>query len=165
MHPVAQALITLSRDVRTRTLHILGKAEAAWVTRTVPGTANHMIWHVGHALWVQDAICVELLAGKRLLPLEWADRFGMESRPATDRDPWPSRDVVTDMLTRQLTEVERLLSAADSRLDDHELVRQIIHGFHDEAIHQGEMHLLLKMFRAGAKATPDSLTRRGTTGT
>jgi len=159
MNATAEALTTLAWQVRVRTLHILGQAEQSWLLWTPKGTANHMIWHAGHALWVQDAICVKLLAGKSELPSGWAKRLGMDSNPALDRETWPSSTQVADLLTRQLSRLKELLAGADGKLLGDMAVWgdgvepgvgfNIIHGLHDEAIHQGEMYLLLKMCRAG----------------
>ena len=153
MDPVAETLITLVRDVRGRTLSILERGHPEWMTRIVTGTANHMIWHAGHALWVQDVICIEPLTGKSQLPEVWTKRFGQHSQPAKDTGPWPARETMMELLSNQLKDIESILANADpARLSQQDpgMGRHIIHGFHDEAIHQGEMYLLLKIFRADA---------------
>ena len=155
MDPAASTLIALARQVRTRTLALLSGAEPSWLLWRPPGTSNHIIWHAGHALWVQDAICVEELSGESHLPAGWGARFGMDSRPGNDPGPWPSREEVARLLTEQLPLLERLISAATParlRADPPSEKGEgcgwnILHGFHDEAIHQGEIYLIMKLCR------------------
>jgi hypothetical protein len=154
----ADMLISLARQVRPRTVATLRRAEPAWWTWAPAGTANHLLWHAGHALWVQDALCVAPLTGASDLPAGWERRFGMNAWPAADRGPWPDGALVADLLDRQLGRMEAVLAAADpAALDD---LRppgggaagagwKVLHGLHDEAAHQGEMYLLLKLCRSG----------------
>jgi len=53
----------LAHEVRGGTVRMLAAANDSWLTRSPPGTSNHMLWHAGHALWPQDLICVEPLSG------------------------------------------------------------------------------------------------------
>jgi hypothetical protein len=155
-----ESLLQLARDVRGKTLHLLDAAGDDELTWAPPGTANHLLWHAGHALWLQDVLCLRLLTGRPSLPDRWEDYFGMGSSPASPPGPWPSRQRVRHELTEQLP---RLLAAVApltteqldarppfGRFRDRRTLRQrVVHGLHDEANHQGEMHLLLKMRRAG----------------
>ncbi len=70
---------------------------------------------------------------------------------------WASRDELRELLQGQLRRVLELLAAAgDERLaetaDPHRgtatISDRIIHGWHDEAKHSGEMYLILKLCRA-----------------
>jgi hypothetical protein len=176
MHPAAQALLALSRQVRARTLRILERAQPRWLTWSPPGTANHMAWHAGHILWVQDVLCIEPLTGRSELPSPpsfpnqppegpggegnvggWATRFGQDSLPAADPGPWPDRDHLVALLTRQQQRIEAVLADADPGIIGNMTARDqgeagmgytIVHGFHDEACHHGEKYLLFKMSRA-----------------
>jgi hypothetical protein len=158
MPSVTEPLLELARDVRTRTLRLLEAATDHELTWTPPGTSNHVLWHAGHALWLQEVLCLQILTGKSGLPAGWGERFGMGSRPGQPRRPWPPRDEVRRELAAQLP---RLLDALrpltreqlealppfPHRGDDRTLQQCIVHGLHDEANHQGEMYLLLKMQR------------------
>jgi hypothetical protein len=154
----AATLCLLASDVRARTLQILETAAPAELTWAPPGTSNHLLWHAGHALWLQDVLCLRLVSGRSDLPAGWEAAFGMGSRPETRR-AWPDKDAVLERLREQLP----LVLATVGALADAELVRRpphahrgdlrtleqsIVHGWHDEACHQGEMYLLLKMRRA-----------------
>ena len=151
----AAALVELARQVRGETLRLLEAAPEAWLTWAPPGTSNHILWHAGHALWVGDVLIVEPITGASELPAGWAEKFGMDCRPVSQTRDWPPRSAIHQLLSNQLTRLEQLLAVlpvdrlANPRpdLDSRSLVSEIVHGLHDEAKHQGEMHLLLKMRR------------------
>ena len=58
----------LVRQVRGYTIELFGEVPEEWLWWTPAGTANHILWHAGHALWVQDVLCVEPLTGRSELP-------------------------------------------------------------------------------------------------
>ena len=87
----------LTRQVRGKTLEILAAAPPAWLTFAPAGTSNHILWHAGHALWLQDVLCIELLTGHSELPDGWSDTFGMRCRPVKQTTQWPSRDELLGM--------------------------------------------------------------------
>src|SRR5690606_26520099 len=128
-----------------------------WLTFAPAGTSNHILWHAGHALWLGDLLCVELLTGQSELPPGWAGTFGMQCRPPQQTSDWPSRDELAALLERQLQRVlelletttdEQLAEPADLSRGPASVSARIIHGLHDEAKHCGEMYLLLKLCRA-----------------
>jgi hypothetical protein len=150
-----EVLTELARQVRGSTLQALHSAKPAWLTRSPEGTSNHILWHAGHALWLQDLLCVELLTGRSELPEGWAAMFGARSEPGTIKD-WPSRDEVSSLLRTQLgrmleilqrTPEDLLLQTPDRFRDTRTNLGWIIHGLHDEAKHNGEMYLLCKLCR------------------
>jgi hypothetical protein len=156
----ARVLQLLARDVRAKTLQLLQASRPNELLWAPPGTSNHLLWHAGHALWVQDALCVQVLTGRSELPPGWGGTFGMGSRPAQHRGPWPEpREVrrrLEDQLPRLLGLIGAVAGEALDRLppfphrgDPRTLGESIVHGLHDEANHQGEMYLLLKMRRLG----------------
>ena len=49
----SEVLQELAREVRQGTLQILAATQAAWLTWAPPHTSNHILWHAGHALWLQ----------------------------------------------------------------------------------------------------------------
>lgn len=167
LRPLAQAppsnmstsatLQELARQVRLGTLQILDAAPPAWLTYAPPGTSNHMLWHAGHVLWLQDALCIELLTGRSELPRGWANTFGMNCRPVELTREWPGRSELADLLRQQLDRMLELLSSTDEQQlaspanparGPAAVAERIIHGLHDEAKHSGEMYLLWKLCQA-----------------
>jgi hypothetical protein len=156
----ADALVELARQVRGDTLRLLAAAPAEWLTWAPDGTSNHVLWHAGHALWLQDVLFVELVTGESELPAGWAETFGMDCRPVSvsnELRAWPGRDEVARRLSQQLARVtglllslsaEQLAVASSPANGRRTLASSLIHACHDEAKHQGEMYLLLKMRRA-----------------
>ena len=157
--PSATACLdVLAVDVRIRTLQLLEASSPAGLTWAPTGTTNHILWHAGHALWVQDALCVQIITGKSELPSGWEEMFGMGSEPGEHTGPWPDRKEVARHLREQLPRLTQLMTALDEadlaalppfahRGDKRTLGQCVLHGLHDEANHQGEMYLLLKMQR------------------
>ncbi len=147
----------LARQVRDSTLQALGRAEESWLLWSPPGTDNHILWHAGHALWVQDILCIRPLSGATELPDGWSEVFGSGSKPAQSATTWPSRQEVRQRLEAQLERILKLLDEHAERVHRLEpnspngwgLTRGIIHGWHDEAKHNGEMNLLAKLCRRG----------------
>jgi hypothetical protein len=149
-------LVELARQVRQGTLELLNATEPAWLTWTPRGTSNHILWHAGHALWLQDALTISQLTGRSELPPGWVARFGQNSRPETVTD-WPPVTEVYERLVQQLDRILVLLkqeqdtiaAGALGTLSDGSgaLLARMIHGWHDEARHQGEMYLLYKLCR------------------
>jgi hypothetical protein len=153
---IGATLQELASQVRRDTLQILDAAEPTWLTYAPPGTSNHILWHAGHALWLQDVLCVRLLVGHGELPAGWAERFGENSQPLNQTVDWPTRDVLGELLRGQLRRVielladtsdEQLVQPADQDRGTAAISDHIIHGLHDEAKHSGEMYLILKLCR------------------
>jgi hypothetical protein len=146
----------LAVEVRSKTLQLLDHAPARFLTWAPEGTANHILWHAGHAVWLQDVLCISIATGMSELPAGWSAMFGMGSRPARQQGKWPSKDEVRRQLEMQLPRLAEVIGqqtaeelAASPRYghpgDNRTLQECIVHGLHDEANHQGEMYLLLKM--------------------
>jgi hypothetical protein len=154
----------LAADVRNKTLKLLGAADLSELTWAPPGTSNHLLWHAGHALWVEDALCVQVLTGKSELPAGWEALFEMGSQPARPKGPWPGKAELRQQLQAQLPRLLSLIGSLKERQldaappyphpgDRRTLGQCVVHGLHDEANHQGEMYLLLKMQRLSAQMT------------
>jgi hypothetical protein len=148
----------LARQVRRSTLQLLETAPGDRLTWAPPGTSNHIIWHAGHALWLQGVICLEPLTGNSELPPDWELTFGMNCRPVKLTTHWPAREELQRLLSAQLGRIIDITAAAsEARLAEitndrgDTLVGRIIHGLHDEARHQGEMYLLLKLCNQPSK--------------
>jgi len=146
----------LARQVRASTLQILDAARDTGLTWAPEGTSNHILWHAGHALWLQDVLCVLPLTGASELPEGWAVKFGSRCRPVRSTTQWPSRREVKGLLQAQLARLLELFRREADRLSrigpdsptEWDLARGVIHGLHDESRHQGEMYLLLKLCRS-----------------
>jgi hypothetical protein len=157
-HRTVTALVELVRQVRGGTLKLLGMTDPQWLTWAPPGTSNHILWHAGHALWVQDVLTIQPLTGKSELPLGWERRFGQHCQPVASITDWPPAAEVASLLAAQLERITNLLAehaekiAASARKTPPgggwPLLPGIIHACHDEARHQGEMYLLHKLCRA-----------------
>jgi hypothetical protein len=146
----------LAQQVRGDTLLLLEKTPDPWLTWSPPGTSNHILWHSGHALWLQDALCIRLLTGQSELPTGWEETFGMQCRPPSETTDWPEKQLVLSLLQEQIERVVNLLRQREKEISQvADLYRRIIHGFHDEAKHQGEMYLLFKMCRARGQSNDD----------
>lgn len=155
------AVVELARQVRNDTLAFLEMAEERSLFWAPPGTSNHIMWHAGHALWVQDVLFVEIVTKKSELPPGWAETFGMDCRPVKETRTWPSRGDLHERLVAQLDRIVELVSLvpdemlaanAPAVMDERNLLSALTHGWHDEAKHAGEMYLLLKMAKANLAA-------------
>jgi hypothetical protein len=155
----AASLLEVARQVRGDTLSLLASAPKDSLTWAPHGTSNHVLWHAGHALWLQDVLFIEPATGKTELPPGWADMFGMDCRPVKETDAlraWPNRTEIEQRLNAQLRRVLQLLAELPAEvlaaragpiLGSRNLLSCLIHAWHDEAKHQGEMYLLLKIRR------------------
>ena len=142
------------RQIRGFTIELLAVDNRDLYLWAPTGTSNHMIWHAGHALWVQDILCIVPLTGKSELPDGWAEKFGQDCDPVASQTEWPQRAHVQELLSKQQQRLLKLIGdIPDERLvvnpdDSKDLIGGIIHGLHDEARHHGEMYLLFKQFNA-----------------
>jgi hypothetical protein len=151
-----ETLQEIAREVRQDTIQILQATKTRWLRWSPEGTSNHILWHAGHALWLQDLMCVEAISNNSELPPGWAAAFGMNSKPSALSEDWPDRDELVELLTAQLRRIEELLAGvspsdwkrpAAGLSAKRDLRGWVLHGLHDEAKHSGEMYLLWKMCR------------------
>lgn len=142
----------LAGQVRGFTIELLNAFPAAQLLRPLPGLKNHGLWHAGHALWLGDVLSIVPITGASELPAGWAEQFGQRSRPEATADR-PDRAEVATRLTVQLRRLldlyatlspERLADPARHPRTGWPLLAGIVHGWHDEARHQGEMFALFK---------------------
>lgn len=146
-------LAELANQVRGTTIDFLKTVPAEWLLWAPAGTSNHITWHAGHAVWVQDCLCIEPLAGRSDLPPGWNEKFGMDCQAVAETRDWPERAELLHQLHTQLDRVlalldehaERLATIGPNHDGEWDLTRGVIHGLHDEARHQGEMYLLMKL--------------------
>ena len=158
----ALLLKELARQVRRDTLRLFEAAPPDRLTWAPPGTANHLLWHAGHALWLQDQFIIQPLTGESEMSLGWQALFASGSNPAAPPRRWPGREQMDHQLREQAQRLAAVLDALHAgqrpkSLRHHEeqvqFVRNAIHGLHDEARHQGEMFLIIKLCRT---ATPSA---------
>src|SRR4051794_18194234 len=161
MHMSQVAMLQmLATDVRNRTIHLLETTDDRGLLWAPRGTSNHILWHAGHAIWLADTLCLEPILGRSTLPGAWAANFGAKCRPVSETRTWPAKAQVLSSLRAQL----KVILAELSKLIDDDLDRivsptgsatlgkWIVHAFHDEASHQGEIYLIQKMIRAQLRA-------------
>jgi hypothetical protein len=151
-----QTLIMLANEVRGKTLRVLSDVTEEQARYTgVPALSNSILWHAGHALLVVEHLCVAPATGHAVMyPAEWFNIFSWESKPATVAS-WPVLAEVKSLLQDQLTRLTDVLKTLrQERMDqvidaakNRTLRFSILHGLHDEASHQGEMHMLKKLWR------------------
>ena len=162
-----RSLLTTFDEIRGRTLRLIDvpQEQARWVP---DGTENHILWHAGHIFAMVERLAMRALTRHMAMPPEipdgWWPIFGWDSHPnRIEADDWPSLAIVAGKLREQHTRLRRHLA----RLADRELsasfdlpesgwhgtpVRNVVlHAFHDEACHSGEIWLLRKLY--GARQT------------
>jgi len=154
-------LVLLADEVRSKTLRLLKDVSDTEARFHAPLLNNSILWHAGHALIVVEHLgVVSATGGTPFYPAGWFDAFSWMSKPATVTT-WPSVEEVVVKLTDQLHRLQRALAELPpGRLDQivdparNRTVRySILHGLHDEAMHQGEIHLLKKLAaRSGTTA-------------
>ena len=151
-----QTLLTLANEVRGKTLRLLDGVPEDLARFTGPGLSNSTLWHAGHALMLVEHLCIiPATGGRPQYPAGWFEMFAWGSNPAAvPRDAWPALGEVVDRLREQLErlravigglvpqDLDRLIDPARKRT----LRYSIVHGLHDEASHQGEIHLLRKLY-------------------
>jgi hypothetical protein len=158
-----QTLLTLANEVRGKTLRLLDGVSADLARFTGPGLNNSVLWHAGHALMLVEHLCiVPATGGQPQYPRGWFEMFGWRSVPAAvPGDAWPPLADVVDRLREQLTRLRTVIEALTpqqlDRLTDptrnRTLRYSIVHGLHDEASHQGEIHVLRKLYMTRAGVT------------
>jgi hypothetical protein len=150
-----ETLLTMANEIRGKTLRLLdGVSDDA--ARFTAGLSNPVLWHAGHALMLVEHLCIVPAAGgSPQYPKGWFEVFGWQSRPAlVPRDAWPPLAEVVDRLRDQLNRLRVVIAnVTPDQLDritdpsrNRTLRSSIVHGLHDEASHQGEIHLLKKLF-------------------
>src|SRR3954454_23685628 len=159
-----ETLILLAREARARTLWQLDGVTDEMARFAAPGLTNSILWHAGHALFVVEHLAIVPATDRPpALPDGWDAKFSWDSRPAAVTQ-WPAAADVAAALREQLHRLTGVLAALTPEqlarvVDPPRTLRySIVHGLHDEAIHQGEMYLLRKMYAKRQAAA----TGRGT---
>jgi hypothetical protein len=156
------SLLLLANDVRGKTLKLLDGVTDDTACFVPAGLSNTILWHAGHALIVVEHLGVMPATGKPAsYPADWFDKFSWKSTPASVM-AWPPLSEVVKRLQDQLAVIVDVVKGlSNEQLDaipavnpprNRTLRHSILHGFHDEANHQGEMWLLRKMHGRSAHA-------------
>jgi hypothetical protein len=150
-----ETLLTLADEVRGKTLRLLDGVPPELAHFTA-GLSNSTLWHAGHALMLVEHLCImPATGGEPQYPAGWFEMFAWRSRPAAvPRESWPPLSEVVERLREQFARLRTTIGSLTpqdlSRLIDPSRNRtlrySIVHGLHDEASHQGEIHLLRKLF-------------------
>lgn len=151
-----ETLLTLANEVRGKTLRLLDGVGDEVARYTGPGLNNSILWHAGHALMLVEHLGLMPATGRGpSYPKGWFELFGWGSRPAeVSRDAWPQLSEVVERLREQLDRLRATIAVLTpgqlDRVVDRDRNRtvrySIVHGLHDEACHQGEIHLLRKLY-------------------
>lgn len=148
-----ETLMLLAEEVRSRTIWQLEGVTEEMAGFAAPGLVNSILWHAGHALVVVEHLALVPATGRpAVLPDGWDARFGWDSRPAAVAE-WPTATELAGALREQWQRLTDVLPALTPEqlarvVDPPRTLRfSILHGLHDEAVHQGEMYLLLKMYK------------------
>ena len=149
-----ETLLLLAREIRAKTLKLIDGVDDVQARFAAPGLNNSILWHAGHSLTVVESLGLGAISGAQpTYPADWFDKFSWKSAPATVTS-WPTIDQVRAALRTQLeqllaaiqplssSDLDRVVDAARNRT----LRYSILHGLHDEAGHQGEIHLLKKLY-------------------
>ncbi len=148
-----ETLLLLAGEIRGKTLKLIDGLSDEQARFAAPGLNNPIVWHAGHAVIVNEHLGVSVATGKApAYPAGWFEWFSWTSKPTAATKFPPIAEVIAalkDQLER-LTAAIRPLSSEqlDEIIDaarNRTLRYSILHGLHDEAIHQGEIHLLKKM--------------------
>ena len=150
-----ETLSLLAREVRGKTLKLIDGVDDEQARFAAPGLNNTILWHAGHSLTVVESLGLgQIITGKQPgYPADWFDKFSWKSAPPNVTS-WPTIEQVCAALKTQLeqllaalqpltsTDLDRVVDPGKNRT----LRYAILHGLHDEAGHQGEIHLLKKLY-------------------
>jgi hypothetical protein len=148
-----ESLLMLARDVRNRTLALIDGMTDEQVRYTAPGLTNSILWHAGHIVTgVEHLVVKPITAQEPAYPMGWFQMFSWKSNPQ-HVEHWPRLEEVTSQLVDQYRRVtgliqklnEEHLATITNEQKGHTLRYNIVHAFHDEANHQGEIWLLKKL--------------------
>ena len=153
-----QTLLMLFDEVRGKTLRLLEGVTESQARWPPPGLANHILWHAGHIYVVVEALTLVALGKTLELAAGWHEMFRWQSRPAdVPGERWPTLAEVVEALRSQHQRLRAIVAALDaeqlaappSGSEQGSVRHRIVHAFHDEANHGGEIWLLRKMQNAG----------------
>jgi hypothetical protein len=153
-------LLEIVKQVRWKTLKLLETVSESQALFVPARLANHILCHAGHSLVVVEGLACNSLAPTEMgqtppFPREWVDLFRGGSNPAAVA-AWPALSEVVAALKEQRTRLLSLLDTASTSAADLDRILgpaprnrtlrgMIVHALHDEAGHQGEIHLLKKL--------------------
>lgn len=121
-----------------------------------PGANNHILWELGHILWIESHVVTWGCAGGERLPKEWEEKFGYGSKVVADISEYPPFDEIRKALeNRQKVTKNYILSLSLDELMSptanfpEEKTPSILSVFNHflphEAYHVGKISLLRRM--------------------
>ncbi len=144
------------KEVRWKTLKLLETVDEPMARFAPKGLNNTILWHAGHSLVVVEHLSFGKNPGfKPQYPESWFDKFNSRSNPSAVTE-WPALTEVVAQLIAQRTRLyafvepltaEQLNTVVGDPPRSRTLAGNIVHGLHDEAGHQGEIHLLKKLWK------------------
>jgi len=149
-----ETLLMLVREIRGKTLKQLADVGPEQARFAPAGLVNSVLWHAGHILVVNEHLgVVAATHGTPSYPAGYFETFSWKSAPATVTD-WPELRDVIKLLEEQKAKLEHFVAGAPEEVlagvtdpaRGRTLRYSILHGLHDEAGHQGEIHLLKKLW-------------------
>lgn len=149
-----RTLLALFAEIRGSLLRILDTVSEEAATWRVPGLANHIAWHAGHAYVVVEWLTMETLGRSPVAPSGWFELFSWESDPTyVPPEKFPSLATIKTELRSQQQRLRELFAsltpeqiyapAADQ--PDRTACDVIVHALQDEAAHKGEICLMRKL--------------------
>lgn len=127
---------------------------------TPPGYATHVAWQVAHIAVSEYGLCIRRVRGRTaedesLVPEAYIAQFGVGSTPVADRDAYPSRSEIDELLAAVRRETVAVLSAhSDAQLDvpveqPHPVFKTkfgaVDYASHHEFLHIGQIGMLRRL--------------------
>lgn len=85
--------------------------DADFVQQPLPGT-NHPAWILCHLAMAGDG-AIGLLGGEKILPAEFATKYGRDSKISGDRNDYPSRDEILKSFRDTYAKARELAASPD----------------------------------------------------
>jgi hypothetical protein len=86
-------------------------SDADFVQQPLPGT-NHPAWILCHLAMAGDG-AIGLLGGDKILPPDWATKYGRDSKIGSERSEYPSRDEIVKQFRATYAGARELAAQAD----------------------------------------------------
>ena len=161
-----ESLMIILNKARKATLSIVRDVAEEQARGLPDGEVNHILWHAGHIFVLLERCVFAATVGSDDMPSSipegWWPLFGWNSKPQeVASDAWPSMASVRQSLEIQTERLQRDLSRFDDAFLSSPICWSdkrwygrpkrivILHGFHDELLHSGQIMQLKRMFDVG----------------
>ncbi len=155
-----RTLIALLDEIRGTTLRTLNGVDDSAARWRIPGLANTILWHAGHAYVVVEWLTMGALGLNPSAPAGWFELFSWESRPGEiPAQRFPPLATVVEQLQQQQSRLQKVyaslgeLDLKNAAVDqpDRSVREVIVHALQDEASHKGEIWLMRKLYALQAQ--------------